>query len=48
MMKISSFIPFLQAARFLTSDMFSADELLNNGDPKVGYCGYDYMGNKYD
>ena len=27
-------------------DMFSADELLDNGDSKVGYRGYDYMGNK--
>lgn len=27
-------------------DMFSADELLNNGAPLVGYAGYDYMGNK--
>lgn len=27
-------------------DMFSADELLNNGDAVVGYRGYDYMGNK--
>jgi outer membrane receptor protein involved in Fe transport len=27
-------------------DMFSADELLNNGDPVVGYRGYDYKGNK--
>jgi len=27
-------------------DMFSADELLDNGDAKVGYRGYDYMGNK--
>ena len=27
-------------------DMFSADELLDGGDPKVGYRGYDYKGNK--
>jgi len=27
-------------------DMFSADELLDGGDPKVGYRGYDYLGNK--
>ena len=27
-------------------DMFSADELLNNGAPLVGYAGYDYLGNK--
>lgn len=27
-------------------DMFNADELLNNGDPVVGYRGYDYKGNK--
>ncbi len=27
-------------------DMFSADELLNNGSPLVGYAGYDYKGNK--
>ena len=27
-------------------DMFSADELLNNGGNLVGYYGYDYMGNK--
>ncbi|MBE0646794.1 MAG: carboxypeptidase-like regulatory domain-containing protein [Bacteroidales bacterium] len=27
-------------------DMFNADELLDNGDSKVGYRGYDYMGNK--
>ncbi len=27
-------------------DMFSAEELLNNGAPIVGYAGYDYMGNK--
>ena len=30
----------------LTIDMFNADELLANGDPLVGYSGYDYMGNK--
>jgi hypothetical protein len=30
----------------LTIDMFNADELLSNGDPIVGYSGYDYMGNK--
>ncbi|MFC2101599.1 TonB-dependent receptor domain-containing protein [Bacteroidota bacterium] len=27
-------------------DMFNADELLDNGDSKVGYRGYDYKGNK--
>lgn len=27
-------------------DMFSADELLDNGDAKVGYRGYDYLGNR--
>jgi len=27
-------------------DMFNADELLDNGDAKVGYRGYDYMGQK--
>ncbi|HIA06608.1 MAG TPA: hypothetical protein EYN71_07910 [Flavobacteriales bacterium] len=27
-------------------DMFSADELLNNGTSYVGYYGYDYKGNK--
>lgn len=27
-------------------DMFSAEELLYNGDPIVYYSGYDYMGNK--
>lgn len=27
-------------------DMFSADELLNNGNPYVGYRGYDHMGNR--
>lgn len=27
-------------------DMFSADELLNNGSPIINYAGYDYMGNK--
>ena len=27
-------------------DMFSADELLDNGDAKVGYRGFDYLGNK--
>ncbi|MCB0700092.1 MAG: carboxypeptidase-like regulatory domain-containing protein [Chitinophagales bacterium] len=27
-------------------DMFSADELLNSGNPYVGYRGYDYKGNK--
>jgi len=29
-----------------TIDMFSADELLYNGSPIIGYAGYDYMGNK--
>jgi outer membrane receptor protein involved in Fe transport len=32
--------------QMLTMDMFSADEVLNNGAPIVGYYGYDYMGNK--
>lgn len=27
-------------------DMFSADDLLNNGNAFVGYYGYDYLGNK--
>lgn len=27
-------------------DMFSADELLNSGNPYVNYSGYDYKGNK--
>ncbi|MFH1322086.1 MAG: hypothetical protein ABII90_15720 [Bacteroidota bacterium] len=27
-------------------DMFSADELLNNGNSYVSYSGYDYLGNK--
>lgn len=27
-------------------DMFSADELLNAGNPYVGYMGYDYKGNR--
>jgi hypothetical protein len=27
-------------------DMFSADDLLNNGNAYVGYYGYDYLGNK--
>ena len=26
--------------------MFSADELLNNGNPYVSYAGYDYQGNR--
>ena len=29
-----------------TMDMFSAEEVLNNGAPIVSYAGYDYMGNK--
>ena len=29
-----------------SKEMFSADELLNNGAPLVGYAGYDYLGNK--
>jgi hypothetical protein len=29
-----------------TMDMFSAEEILYNGDPIVTYAGYDYMGNK--
>ena len=28
-------------------DMFSADELLNNGGSFVSYYGYDYLGNRY-
>jgi hypothetical protein len=32
--------------QLFTVDMFSADELLNNGSPLIGYAGYDYMGNK--
>jgi len=28
----------------LSLDMFSADELLNSGNPMVGYAGYDYTG----
>lgn len=31
---------------FYSLDMFSADELLNNGNPYVSYYGYDYLGNK--
>ena len=27
-------------------DMFTADEMLDNGNAKVGYRGYDYLGNK--
>ena len=27
-------------------DMFSADDLINNGNPYVSYYGYDYLGNK--
>ena len=30
----------------LSIDMFSADELFNNGDNLVGYSGYDYKGNR--
>ena len=30
----------------LTLDMFSADELLNNGSSYISYYGYDYAGNK--
>ncbi|MBS1772981.1 MAG: carboxypeptidase regulatory-like domain-containing protein [Bacteroidetes bacterium] len=30
----------------LSLDMFSADELLNNGNAFVNYYGYDYLGNK--
>jgi outer membrane receptor protein involved in Fe transport len=33
-------------SQIFSIDMFSADELLNNGDPVVGYRGYDYKGNK--
>ena len=34
------------AAQMLSMDMFSADEILNNGAPIVGYYGYDYTGKK--
>jgi hypothetical protein len=34
------------AGQMFSMDMFSADELLNNGAPIVGYAGYDYMGKK--
>jgi outer membrane receptor protein involved in Fe transport len=34
------------AGQMLTMDMFSADEVLNNGSPIVGYYGYDYTGKK--
>ncbi len=30
----------------LSMDMFSAEEVLNNGSPSVGYYGYDYTGKK--
>lgn len=30
----------------LSLDMFSADELINNGNSYVNYYGYDYLGNK--
>lgn len=29
-------------------NMFSSDELFNNGSPLVGYYGYDHAGNKYN
>ena len=29
-------------------DMFSSDELFDNGNPKVSYYGYDHAGNKYN
>lgn len=32
--------------QLFSMDMFSAEELLYNGDPIVYYSGYDYMGNK--
>ena len=32
--------------RIFSIEMFNADELLDNGDAKVGYRGYDYLGNK--
>ncbi len=32
--------------QLLTMDMFSAEEVLNNGSPIVGYYGYDYTGKK--
>ncbi|HXH17875.1 MAG TPA: carboxypeptidase regulatory-like domain-containing protein [Chitinophagales bacterium] len=31
---------------FYSLDMFSADELLNNGNPYAAWHGYDYLGNK--
>lgn len=31
---------------FFSLDMFTADDLLNNGNPFVSYSGYDYTGNK--
>ena len=34
------------ADQMLTMDMFSAEEVLNNGAPIVGYYGYDYTGKK--
>jgi outer membrane receptor protein involved in Fe transport len=36
----------VQLAKPLSLDMFSADELLNNGNQVVNYYGYDYAGNK--
>jgi len=42
-MKLQTVTP---GSTLLTIDMFSADELLSNGDPIVAYSGYDYMGNK--
>ncbi|MEI6750654.1 MAG: TonB-dependent receptor, partial [Bacteroidota bacterium] len=35
-----------QLGKPLSLDMFSADELLNNGNQVVAYYGYDYAGNK--
>jgi hypothetical protein len=35
-----------QLSKPLSLDMFSADELLNNGNQIVAYNGYDYVGNK--
>ncbi len=34
------------SGQMLSMDMFSADELLNNGAPSVAYSGYDYTGKR--
>ena len=34
------------SGQLLSMDMFSADELLNNGAPSVAYSGYDYTGKR--